>query len=66
MSIDVVTNVVSGVLSPKNATTVVYCPNTGEYSSTSGIYETSISFTDLENRYTGRFYNGIFTETIGG
>lgn len=70
MSIDVVTNVVSGVLSPKNATTVVYCPNTGEYLSTSGVYETSISFDDLENKYTNRFddinYYTIGTTTIVG
>jgi len=52
---DVVTNVVSGVDVPKNATTVVYCQRTGQYETLNSTYESSISYTDLENKYTNRF-----------
>lgn len=52
---DVVTNVVSGVEVPKNATTVVYCQNTGEYETLNATYETSIGYTALETKYTNRF-----------
>ena len=52
---DVVTNVVTGVEVPKNATTVVYCQNTGEYQNLNATYETSLGYTALENRYTNRF-----------
>lgn len=52
---DVVTNVVSGVEAPKNATTIVYCQRTGQYETLNSTYESSISYTDLENKYTNRF-----------
>lgn len=52
---DVVTNVVSGVETPKNATTVVFCQRTGEYETLNATYETSVGYTDLENKYTNRF-----------
>lgn len=58
---DVVTNVVSGVETPKNATTVVYCQRTGEYETLtdgvtgSGIYVASLGYTTLESKYTNRF-----------
>lgn len=61
---DVVTNVVSGVDVPKNATTVVYCQRTGGYESSSGIYETSIGYNDLANKYTNRF-DDVNYYTIG-
>ena len=54
---DVVTNVVSGVETPKNATTVVFCQRTGQYETLDATYETSIGYTDLENKYTNRFDN---------
>lgn len=52
---DVVTNVVSGVEVPKNATTVVFCQRTGEYETLNATYETSIGYTALESKYTNRF-----------
>lgn len=52
---DVVTNIVSGIETAKNATIVVYCQRTGEYESLDATYETSIGYTDLENKYTNRF-----------
>jgi hypothetical protein len=56
---DVVTNVVSGVEIPKNATTVVYCLPTGSYKTLDAVYETSLSYNSLEGSYTDRFYNNI-------
>lgn len=54
-TVDVVTNVVSGVETPKNATCVVYCQRTGEYQTLNATYETSMSYSDLESKYTNRF-----------
>jgi hypothetical protein len=54
-TVDVVTNVVSGVETPKNATCVVFCQRTGEYETLNSEYETSIGYSDLESRYTNRF-----------
>lgn len=56
---DVVTNVVSGVETPKNATTVVYCLPNGSYKTLDAVYETSLSYNSLEGSYTNRFYNNI-------
>lgn len=58
-TVDVVTNVVSGVEIPKNATTVVYCLPTGKYHTIDAVYETSLSYNTLEQLYTERFYNNI-------
>lgn len=52
---DVVTNVVSGVETPKNATCVVFCQRTGEFETLNSTYETSVGYTDLESKYTNRF-----------
>jgi hypothetical protein len=52
---DVVTNVVSGVEVPKNATCVVFCQRTGEYESLDSIYDVSMSYDSLENLFTNRF-----------
>lgn len=54
-TVDVVTNVVSGVETPKNGTCVVFCQRTGEYETLDSVYESSISYDDLENKYTNRF-----------
>lgn len=54
---DVVTNVVSGVEVPKNATAVTYCQRTGEYETLNATFETSIGYADLESKYTNRFDN---------
>jgi hypothetical protein len=62
---DVVTNVVSGVETPKNATCVVYCQRTGEFETLNATYETSISYIDLESKYTNKFSNKI-DSLIGG
>lgn len=60
---DVVTNVVSGVEIPKNATCVVFCQRTGEYEILDSIYDVSAGYNALETLYTDRFddvnyYNG--------
>jgi hypothetical protein len=55
---DVVTYATSGIGTlpvPANATTVVMCFNTGSYSSATGVYETSLSYEELETLYTDRF-----------
>jgi hypothetical protein len=52
---DVVTNVVSGNETPKNATCVVFCQRTGEYETLDATYETSIGYNALEAKYTNRF-----------
>lgn len=58
-TVDVVTNVVSGVENPKNATCVVFCQRTGEYQTLDSTFETSLSYSFLEGKYTDRFYNNI-------
>lgn len=69
-TVDVVTNVVSGVETAKNATTVVYCQRTGEYQtltdgvSGSGVYVTSLGYSTLESKYTNRF-DDISYYTLG-
>jgi hypothetical protein len=54
---DVVTNVVSGVEVPKNATCVVFCQRTGEFETLNATFETSIGYNELESKYTNRFDN---------
>lgn len=56
-TVDVVTNVVSGVETPKNATCVVFCQRTGEYETLNSEYETSMGYVELESKYTNRFDN---------
>jgi hypothetical protein len=56
---DVLTNVISGNETPKNATTVVYCQRTGEYGLANATYEQSMTYGTLEDKYTERFYNNI-------
>lgn len=69
MSVDVVTNV-SGIDNIKNATAVVYCMPTANYQTLDATYEKSLSYSDLENRYTNRFddvtYYTVGTTTIVG
>jgi len=52
---DVVTNVVSGVETIKNATCVVFCQRTGQFNTLGSTYESSFTYSDLENKYTNRF-----------
>jgi hypothetical protein len=61
---DVVTNVVSGNETIKNASCVVYCYRTGEYESLPSDFQGSATYNQLETKYTDRFdninyYNGI-------
>jgi hypothetical protein len=69
-TVDVVTNVVSGVETSKNATCVVFCQRTGEYEALNSEYETSIGYADLESKYTNRFddvnYYTLGNSTIVG
>ena len=63
---DVVTNVVSGVEIPKNATCVVFCQRTGEYESLDSIHDVSIGYNALESLYTDLFDNvGYYTGGTG-
>jgi hypothetical protein len=64
-TVDVVTNVVSGVETPKNATCVVFCQRTGEFQKLDSEFETSLSYNFLENKYTNRF-DQITYYTLGG
>lgn len=61
---DVVTNIISGVETPKNATIVVSCQRTGKYNKIDSIYDVSINYTTLENKYTNRF-DDVTYYTIG-
>lgn len=63
-TVDVVTNVMSGNETQKNATCVTYCQRTGQYNTINTTYETTISYNNLENKYTDRF-NNITYYTIG-
>ncbi len=56
---DVVTNVVSGVETIKNATCVVSCSPAGAYNTLDATFETSITYNALEGTYTDRFENNI-------
>lgn len=64
-TVDVVTNVVSGVETPKNATCVIFCQRTGEFQKLDSEFETSLSYNFLENKYTNRF-DKITYYTLGG
>lgn len=56
---DVVTNVVSGVETAKNGTVVLYCSPTGSYKTLDATFEQSITYDNLEGKYTNRFYPNI-------
>lgn len=58
-TIDVVTNAMSGVETAKNATAIVYCMRTGSYETLNATFEQSITYDNLEDKYTYRFYNNI-------
>lgn len=67
---DVVTNVVSGVETAKNATAVVSCMQTGEFKLINSTFETSLTYNQLETKLTDRFdditYYTIGSNTIVG
>lgn len=63
-TVDVVTNIVSGVETIKNATCVVSCQRTGEFENLDSTYESSFTYSDLENKYTSRF-DDITYYTLG-
>lgn len=69
MSVDVVTNA-SGVNNIKNGTVVVYCMPTAEYDTINPTFNKTLSYSDLENKYTNRFddvtYYTVGTTTIVG
>lgn len=67
------TDVVTNITSPStinNATAVVYCMPTGKFNKLNATFETSFSYSDLENKFTNRFddinYYTIGTTTIVG
>lgn len=53
-TVDVVTNVVSGVETSNNGYVIVTTLRTGEYKNL-GAFDTSIGYSTLETRYTNRF-----------
>jgi len=61
---DVVTNAINSSETPKNATIVVSCQNTGEYKTINSTYETSISYVNIESKLTNRF-DDISYYTLG-
>jgi hypothetical protein len=67
---DVCTNVVSGVETAKNGTVIVSCSNVGVYKSINATFESSLSYSTLENKYTNRFddvnYYTLGNSTIVG
>lgn len=58
-TVDVVTNVVSGVETSNNGYVIVSALRTGEYKNL-GAFDDSISYSDLENKYTNRFDTYIY------
>lgn len=62
---DVVTNVVSGNETIKNASCVIYCQRTGEYESL-GTFESTLTYDELEDKYTSRFDNIAYYNAVDG
>lgn len=58
-TVDVVTNVVSGVETINNGFVITTTLRTGEYDNL-GAYDDSISYSDLESKYTNRFDTYIY------
>jgi hypothetical protein len=58
-TVDVITNVVSGVENQYTGSVIVSCLRTGEFSYTHPVFEKHISYDDLETKYTDRFQNNI-------
>lgn len=58
-TVDVVTNVVSGVETSNNGYVIVTTLKTGEYKNLAA-FDHSIGYSNLENRYTHRFDTYIF------
>lgn len=61
---DVVTNVVSGNETIKNASCVVYCYRTGAHQALLSPFQGSFTYNQLESKYTHRF-DDIAYYTIG-
>ncbi|NDB57170.1 hypothetical protein EB001_01780 [bacterium] len=58
-TVDVVTNVVTGNETQYTGSVIVSCLRTGHYDSIHPTYEKSITYNNLETKYTDRFYNNI-------
>jgi hypothetical protein len=52
---DVCTNVVAGNEVSNNGTIIVSCLPTGSYKKIDSVFETSITYNNLENKLTNRF-----------
>lgn len=65
---DVVTNVVSGVETSNNGSSVTYCMRTGSYQSSHNngeyIYEAGINYNDFSTKYANRF-DDVTYYTVG-
>ena len=65
-TVDVVTNVVTNNETIKNATTVVNCYRTGAYNVSNATYQQSVSYNDIQSRYTGRFDDIGYYQSVDG
>lgn len=66
-TVDVVTNTVSGVETIKNATTIVSCTSAGHYDTSNATFEKSFTYNQLESKYTTRFDDiGFYNSVDGG
>ena len=63
---DVVTNVVPGNEVIKNASCVVYCFRTGAYESATSTFQGSLTYNELEAKYTSRFDNISYYNAVDG
>lgn len=64
---DVVTNVVSGNETIKNAGCVVYCFRTGAHQTLESTFQGTYTYNALEAKYTSRFDNiGYYNSVNGG
>lgn len=62
-TVDVVTNIVSGVETSNNGFVITSTLRTGEYKNL-GAFDTSITYSDLETKYTNRFDDYLFASGV--
>ena len=66
-TVDVVTNVTPASETIKNATTVVNCYRTGAFNLSDATYQKSVTYNAMETKYTSRFDDiGFYNSVDGG
>lgn len=65
-TVDVVTAAHSSIETIKNSTCVVSCMNTGEFKTIDPTYETSLTYNQLESKYTNRFDDISYYNAVDG